>query len=101
MFGIQPDCAITRHKATVNALSKHKASLHVFRLKKARDFMQQEKMFTVEDIMRQFQVSKRTVQRWLENGELDSIKIGRLRRIPESALDRFLANLKDRNKPTR
>jgi ribosomal protein L30/L7E len=75
VFGIQPDCAITRHKATVNALSKHKASLHVFRLKKARDFMQQEKM--------------------------DSIKIGRLRRIPESALDRFLANLKDRNKPTR
>lgn len=75
--------------------------MHVFRLKKARDFMQQEKMFTVEDIMRQFQVSKRTVQRWLENGELDSIKIGRLRRIPESALDRFLANLKDRNKPTR
>lgn len=56
--------------------------------------MQQEKMFTVEDIMRQFQVSKRTVQRWLENGELDSIKIGRLRRIPESAVDTFLANLK-------
>jgi excisionase family DNA binding protein len=56
--------------------------------------MSQEKMLTIEDIMRQFQVSKRTVQRWIEEGRLTSVKIGRLRRIPESAVDTFLANLK-------
>ena len=49
-----------------------------------------ERYFTIEEIATRFKVTRQTVQNWLREGKLDSVKLGRSRRILESSVDRML-----------
>lgn len=45
---------------------------------------------TVADVARRLQVAESTVWRWIREGTLDSVKIGRTRRIPSETLAALL-----------
>ena len=49
-----------------------------------------EPLYTPEEVAELLRVSPRTVQRWLAQGKLQGVKVGRLWRIPKASLDRFL-----------
>lgn len=51
-------------------------------------------MYRVEDVMAMMDVSKFTVYQWLRSGRLESIKVGKLRRISADQLNAFLAEHK-------
>ncbi|MEO3811452.1 helix-turn-helix domain-containing protein [Sphaerisporangium sp. B11E5] len=52
------------------------------------------RLLTVPQVMAALQVSRWTLYQLMNSGELDSIVVGvRCRRIPESALDDYLARL--------
>lgn len=58
----------------------------------------QEKMFTVQQVAQQLQVSDRTVRNWVERGELRVFRIGkRGYRIAESDLISFIERRKQQN----
>jgi excisionase family DNA binding protein len=44
-----------------------------------------------DEAARRLDVSRATVERLIKRGELDSLKIGQLRRIPETSLAAFIA----------
>lgn len=46
--------------------------------------------FTVDEVAKQLQVLPATVREWLKSGQLKGIKIGRLWRIRQEELDKFL-----------
>ena len=48
------------------------------------------KHLTVKHVAEQLEMSERHVRRLLADGELTYVKVGRLVRIPESALEKFL-----------
>ena len=48
-------------------------------------------MLTPAAIAKQMGVSKRTVLRWIERGDLPAFRIGSVTRIEATELDRFLA----------
>lgn len=50
-------------------------------------------MLTILDICERFKVNRRTVYRWLDTGDLQAVKFGRVWRIDADELDRFLAAL--------
>ena len=45
---------------------------------------------TTEQVAAVLQVEQRTVAQWLRTGQLKGVKMGRLWRVPPSALDEFL-----------
>jgi len=45
-----------------------------------------EKYFKVSEVAKQFRVSRQTVYDWIAEGRLKAVKIGKITRIPESAL---------------
>lgn len=49
-----------------------------------------EPLLTIPDIARLFQVSTKTVRRWIDAGELRAHRLGRQWRIGASEVDRFL-----------
>jgi len=49
-----------------------------------------ERLLSVEEIAERIGCSIRTVRRWVASGSLASVKVGGLRRVSPSALDRFL-----------
>ena len=49
-----------------------------------------ERYFTIEEIATRFKVTRQTVQNWLREGKLDSVKLGRSRRILGSSVDKML-----------
>lgn len=46
-------------------------------------------MVSVKEAAEMFSVTKRTVFRWIENGQIKAIKIGGTVRIPEEEIDRL------------
>lgn len=46
--------------------------------------------YTVPEVMAQLRISRSKVYELMATGELPSIKIGALRRVPAKALDRFI-----------
>lgn len=56
-----------------------------------------EKYFTPQEIAEKLKVSINTVRKWYASGKLESTKAGRMVRISEQQLDRFL---KQRNSRT-
>jgi excisionase family DNA binding protein len=48
------------------------------------------KYWTIEEIAAQLRVSKMTVYRLVETGEIDHIRVGRVYRVPEEALRAYL-----------
>ena len=43
--------------------------------------MSEKKSYRIDEVAKEFDVSSRTVKRWIASGELDAIKIGHTRRI--------------------
>jgi len=50
-----------------------------------------EDLLTIEQTAEYLQVSVSTVRRMVRDGRLRSVSLGRLRRVPESALQEFIA----------
>ena len=50
-------------------------------------------LLTVMDVARALQVSRSRVFELLASGQLRSVKFGQSRRIPQRAIDEFVANL--------
>jgi excisionase family DNA binding protein len=50
-----------------------------------------ETLLTVKDVATRLAIGRTTVYELIANGGLRTIKIGRCRRIPESALDEWIA----------
>ncbi len=55
-----------------------------------------EKLSSVQDLMRRFQVSDKTVRRWVHSGEIEALEIGRQLRFEEHEIKRFM-DLRRRN----
>lgn len=49
-------------------------------------------LLTVEEVAERLKVHKRTVYRRIKEGSLKAVKLGRLWRVPEDALDRFISS---------
>ncbi len=48
------------------------------------------KLLTVKQVAKYLQVTEVTIRRWISEGTIESVKIGRARRIPEAALMRMV-----------
>lgn len=53
--------------------------------------MEEVRLLKVRDVMKILQLSKATMYRMIERGELDVVRIGRSIRIKESSLESILA----------
>lgn len=42
----------------------------------------------LDEVADEFDVSRRTVERWVKNGELDSVKIGHTRRVERQEIEK-------------
>ena len=51
---------------------------------------EEDRLWTVQDVMELLQVSRRTVERLIENGELRAIKFGRNVRFRREDVNEFL-----------
>jgi excisionase family DNA binding protein len=60
-----------------------------------------EKFFTIEELAAHFKVTRQTIQNWIRTGKLESIKLGRSRRIPSSAVEKMVAESKQASSPDR
>jgi excisionase family DNA binding protein len=49
-----------------------------------------EQLSTVQDMMRRFKVSDKTVRRWVKSGEIEVIYAGRQLRFEEKEIKRFM-----------
>ena len=47
-------------------------------------------VYTVDDIMEILSVKRTTVHKWIKEGELKAVKIGRMLRIPKEFYDEFM-----------
>lgn len=59
--------------------------------------VEDERFYSIEDIAKILNVSDGAVRKWLKAGALKGIKLGRIWRIREGDLDRFL---RERENPT-
>ena len=75
--------------------TKHKAKMQDN--KKGGVSVEDERFYSIEDIAKILNVSDGAVRKWLKAGALKGIKLGRIWRIRESDLDRFL---RERENPT-
>lgn len=53
-------------------------------------------LLTVEEAARKLNVGRSTLYGLLQNGRLQSVTVGRLRRVPAEALSDFVESLRDR-----
>lgn len=49
-----------------------------------------EQLLTVTDVSKHCQVCDKTVRRWIKDGELDAVRLGRAVRVRPEALERFI-----------
>jgi excisionase family DNA binding protein len=47
-------------------------------------------LLTIDEVADRLRVGKRSVERWVAEGEIASVKIGRRRLVAETELERFL-----------
>jgi excisionase family DNA binding protein len=50
----------------------------------------EEQLSTVQDLMRRFKVSDKTVRRWVKSGEIEVVKLGRQLRFEEKEIKRYM-----------
>jgi excisionase family DNA binding protein len=50
-----------------------------------------DEMYTIRDVCEKLKVNQRSVYRWITEGRLEAVKIGRVWRISEPALKAFIA----------
>ncbi len=66
----------------MESISKHQQSPEVFNMEKL--------LFTVPEVAGQLGLGRSLVYQLVMRGEIDSIKVGRARRVPAEALERFI-----------
>jgi excisionase family DNA binding protein len=59
-----------------------------------------EPVYTVEEVANRLRVDVKTVRKWIRQGELVAMDIGREYRIRKTALDDFIRRREKRDKPT-
>jgi excisionase family DNA binding protein len=52
-----------------------------------------EKFYTPDQAAEALQTTRKTVYRWINNGQLNAVKAGSFLRIPESELQKFLIKI--------
>ncbi|WP_030717877.1 excisionase family DNA-binding protein [Streptomyces sp. NRRL F-2580] len=57
-------------------------------------------LLTVEEAARRLSIGRTTCFRLIGSGQLESVPIGHLRRVPAEAVHDFLARLREANRPT-
>jgi excisionase family DNA binding protein len=57
-------------------------------------------LLTVEEVAKRLRCSPKTVGRLISSGELESVKIGTLRRVAPEALRAYKERLRSASKPT-
>ncbi|MGW6687839.1 excisionase family DNA-binding protein [Streptomyces sp. NPDC054961] len=57
-------------------------------------------LLTVEEAARRLSIGRTTRSHLIGSGQLESVPIGRLRRVPAEAVHDFLARLREANRPT-
>ncbi|MCP3756283.1 excisionase family DNA-binding protein [Streptomyces sp. TBY4] len=57
-------------------------------------------LLTVEEAARRLSVGRTTCFHLIASGQLESVPIGRLRRVPAEAVTDFLARLREAHRPT-
>ncbi|PFW63015.1 DNA-binding protein [Bacillus sp. AFS075034] len=60
-----------------------------------RCFEVSEKLHTIKEVAEYFRVSDRAVKQWVKDGSLEHYKVGRLVRISEEHVQKFLASNKN------
>jgi len=53
--------------------------------------MKQDAVYTPEEVATMLKVSKQAIYKWIREGDLASVKIGRTVRIPAAAVNRLFA----------
>jgi excisionase family DNA binding protein len=48
-------------------------------------------LLTIADAAKQFGISPGTMRNWVSMRRIEHVKVGRLTRIPQSAVDRYIA----------
>jgi excisionase family DNA binding protein len=61
--------------------------------------MPEQELLTVPQVAALLGISRVTVYGLINEGRLESVLLGRLRRIPRDALDEFIARLRDGRQP--
>lgn len=51
----------------------------------------EDEFYTVEEVAARFKVTRQAVYNWIADGRLEAIRLGKARRIPRQALEKFLA----------
>lgn len=57
-------------------------------------------LLTVEEAARRLSIGRTTCFHLIGSGQLESVPIGRLRRVPADAVNDFLARLREAHRPT-
>jgi excisionase family DNA binding protein len=57
--------------------------------------MSLEQFYTIEDVADKLKVTRQAIHNWIKEGRIESIKIGRSRRIPASSLHQLLENSRE------
>jgi excisionase family DNA binding protein len=60
----------------------------------AADGTQDELLLTVEEAARRLRIGRTLVYQLISSGELESVKVGRLRRVPAECLPAYVATLR-------
>jgi excisionase family DNA binding protein len=58
------------------------------------DAQTDELLLTVEEAARRLRLGRTLVYRLISSGELESVKVGRLRRVPAESLPKYVATLR-------
>ncbi len=57
-------------------------------------------LLTVEEAARRLRIGRTLCYRLIGSGELESVPVGRLRRVPADAVNDYVARLRAANRPT-
>jgi excisionase family DNA binding protein len=49
-----------------------------------------EQYYTIEEVAEKLKVTRQAIHNWIKEGRIESIKIGRARRIPAASIERLL-----------
>ena len=58
-----------------------------------------EQYYTIEEVAEKLKVTRQAIHNWIKEGRIDSIKIGRARRIPAASIERLVEQSRQHSLP--
>lgn len=58
----------------------------------------EDKFYTPDEIAKQLKITRQAINKWIREGKLKAVKLGRIWRIPESALQEFIKESMEKGK---